>query len=101
MGLNSVPANPFDHDAAEPEDCGHCCCKAPAIWFEISEGELSWGCDACNKPMSDWFLETVCMDPIKVSFRVEPGHCTCNMHDQLHCDCDQWPVVKPMSEGEG
>jgi hypothetical protein len=64
--------------------------------MEISDGDLSWGCDGCKKPMSDWFTENACMDPTKVSFTIEPGHCTCNMYDQLSCDCGQWPVVKPV-----
>jgi hypothetical protein len=96
-------SNPFDGDDTEtPESYAAqtCACKEPDVWMEISEGDLVWGCDGCKKPMSDWFTESVLMNPIKVSYTVEPGCCTCNMLDQFSCDCDQWPVVKPVI-GEG
>lgn len=98
-----VPASPFDESermTSEEYDESFCTCKEPDIWMEISDGDLTWDCHGCKKPMSDWFTEMVTMDPIKVSMRIEPGHCTCNMYVQLSCDCGQWPVVKPVMEGE-
>lgn len=89
-----------DGETAESYAASYCDCGQPDVRLEITEGVTSWWCESCTKAMSDWFVESAEMAPVKVTFTIEPGHCTCNMMDQLSCDCAQWPLVMLVPEGE-
>lgn len=77
-----------------------CSCEKAQVRLSIEDACVHLDCAACGKPMNDWFQENVQMAPIPVSYEIHPGHCTCNMMLQTSCDCDQWPVITPLPEGE-
>lgn len=100
-----VDPSPFDAEEARraEEDYKNVCrCKDPVGVLEIDCGAVLFTCDLCQKPLSDEASEILCMAPVKVRLYWDPGHCTCNMMNQLSCDCDQWLMAEPVAqEGEG
>jgi hypothetical protein len=99
-----VKPSPFDEDERIGKDEYEerfCRCEKPEITLEIDCGSVGLQCATCKKPLDNWYLDTVCMDPIRVAVTIEPDHCTCNFMEQSVCDCDRWAIVKPVTEGEG
>jgi hypothetical protein len=95
------PFEPFEQMSKDEYAAQFCQCEKPKVMLEIDCGSVGLRCATCEKPMSDWHTESAAMEPIEVTVSVEPGYCTCNMMNQLSCDCDQRALLKPVIGGEG
>jgi hypothetical protein len=104
MSLHFTPVDPLEASGQMSEDEyaeQFCQCEKPKVMLEIDCGSIGLRCATCEKPMSDWHTKSASMEPIEVTVSIEPGYCTCNMMDQLSCDCDQQALLKPVIGGEG